>query len=470
MCGLKDRQTEGKVLVYGTGKSGIAACRYLVRHGADVWVYDERMDLDKVTLAGAVGNGFSESRIVTGDLSDALLLGTVLCIVSPGVPLDQPAAVRIRRHGIPIISEVELAFCHGKGELIGITGTNGKTTTTALTGHILREAGRDVRVVGNIGIPYIDEADTLTDDSVCVAELSSFQLEAADRLRPHISAILNITPDHLNRHHTMEAYIKAKEKITARQNEQDYCILNYEDPYLQAFAGELSGRFASPAVVWFSSASLLETGAWLEEGTLYIRLPGWREKEKICHVDDLQLLGRHNHENVMAACLAAALAGVPAGRLGELAGSFGGVPHRIEYVDEVGGVAFYNDSKGTNPDAAIRGIRAMKRPTVLIGGGYDKDSSYEEWIKAFDGKVRQMVLVGQTKEKIAQCAASCGFTNVLLCDTFEEAFEAACDAARAGDAVLLSPACASWGMFDNYEQRGDVFKALVAKKREDADK
>ena len=359
----------------------------------------------------------------------------------------------MKAKNIPVWGEIELAYTYGRGDVLAITGTNGKTTTTTLLGEIMKQAARSVFVVGNIGTPYTGIASKTEDDSVIVAEISSFQLETVHSFRPKVSAILNITPDHLNRHHTMEAYIGAKERIAENQTEKDYCVLNYEDEVLREF-----GETVRAQVLYFSSRRKLNRGVWLEGDRIICNIDGETE---ICRTGDLQILGTHNYENVMAAVAMAYVYGVPAEVIRQVITSFKGVEHRIEFVAEKNGVAYYNDSKGTNPDAAIRGIRAMNRPTRDLVVGYDKDSSYEEWIEAFDGKVKKLVLIGATREKIAQTARRLGFTDVVLADSFEEAFEKCTEYAQPGDAVLLSPACASWGMFKNYEERGDKFKELV---------
>ena len=315
-----------------------------------------------------------------------------------------------------------------------------------------------VYVVGNIGNPYTDAALRTDASSVCVAEVSSFQLETIDRFHPHIAAITNITPDHLNRHHTMEEYIRVKERIAENQTPEDVLVLNYEDDVLRAFGESVKDRVK---VWYFSSRRTLEDGMYLDGDVLKLADRKSGTTQDVINVHELRLLGTHNYENVAAASLSALAAGVPLQEIYEVLRAFKAVEHRIEFVEEVGGVAYYNDSKGTNPDAAIRAVLAMNRPTILIGGGYDKGSSYDEWIESFGGKVRALVLVGQTKEKIAECARKHGFTEVYLCDTFRETFDKCVSLARPGDAVLLSPACASWGMFPNYEERGRIFKEYV---------
>ena len=333
-------------------------------------------------------------------------------------------------------------------------GTNGKTTTTALLGKIMGDARESVFVVGNIGTAYTSKSLEMREDSVTVAEISSFQLETIDQFRPKVSAILNITEDHLNRHHTMEEYIRVKELITKNQGPEDVCVLNYEDEVLRKF-----GENIVPKVVYFSSLRKLDRGIYLDGDQIILKTE--KEEIPVVKTGELKILGRHNHENVMAAAAMAYYAGVSVESIRKSVCEFVAVPHRIEYVTEKNGVAYYNDSKGTNPDAAIKGIQAMNRPTLLIGGGYDKESSYDEWIESFDGKVRYLVLIGQTKEKIKAAAERLGFTDIILCEDLKEAVQVCAEKANPGDAVLLSPACASWGQFDNYEQRGDMFKEYV---------
>lgn len=442
-----------KVLVFGAGISGIGAAGLLEANGADVILYDGNEKLDPASLKEQLGEK-SSAAVLTGKLPQETITSLDMAVLSPGVPTDLPVVLAMKEAGVQVIGEIELAYQFGKGDVLAITGTNGKTTTTSLLGQIMKQAREEVYVVGNIGNPYTAVAGQMTEQAVTVAEISSFQLETIREFRPKVSAILNITPDHLNRHHTMEAYIEAKENIAVNQTEDDFCILNYEDRLLREFGENLRAK-----VLYFSSQRKLEEGIFLEDGGIVLCLNG--QKETICHVDELQILGTHNHENVMAAAAMAYVYGVSAQTIRKSVLSFGGVEHRIEYVAEKNGVAYYNDSKGTNPDAAIKGIRAMKRPTVLIGGGYDKDSEYTEWIESFDGKVKKLILLGQTREKIARDAKKCGFTDYVFADSFEEAVHMAVKEAVSGDAVLLSPACASWDMFPSYEVRGDKFKEIV---------
>ncbi len=439
-----------KVLVFGSGISGESAAELLDREGAAVILYDGNEKLDAEEIKKKMPENV---RVVLGAFPEEMLDGLDLTVMSPGVPTDLPIVEKMRAKGIPIWGEIELAYVCGKGDVLAITGTNGKTTTTSLLGQIMKNYKESVFVVGNIGNPYTSIVPETKADSVIVAEMSSFQLETVHSFRPRVSAILNITPDHLNRHHTMEAYIAAKERIAENQTKQDFCVLNYEDDVLRKFGEKVEAQ-----VLYFSSRRKLNRGVYLDGKTIICQIDA---PISVCDTDELQILGTHNYENVMAATAMAYAYGVPVEVIRKTLLEFKGVEHRIEFVAEKNGVAYYNDSKGTNPDAAIRGIQAMNRPTVLIGGGYDKESAYDEWIQAFDGKVKKLVLIGATRDKIAQTARSLGFTDIVMADSFEEAFEKCVEYAQPGDAVLLSPACASWGMFKNYEERGDKFKELV---------
>lgn len=445
--------TGKRVLVVGSGVSGVAATELLKKKGIETVLFDGNKDLDIAELRKK-SPVFSDVEILLGDLQEADMDRMDLAVLSPGVPTDLPMVNALRKKHIPIWGEIELAYHFAKGRIIAITGTNGKTTTTALTGEIMANYFKDVKVVGNIGIPYTSVAADTTEETVTVAEISSFQLETTHAFWPEVSAILNITPDHLNRHHTMECYIETKESITKNQDGDNTCVLNYEDEVLRAF-----GERVHTNVLFFSSKRKLARGLYLEGEEIFYT--DGKETVKIIHVNELNILGTHNYENVMAAVGMALSVGVPLEKIVEVLKRFQAVEHRIEYVTEKRGVKFYNDSKGTNPDAAIKGICAMNRPTLLIGGGYDKASEYDEWIESFGGKVKKLVLIGQTREKIAECARAHGFSEIVLCDTLKEAIDVCYENAAEGDAVLLSPACASWGMFQNYEERGRIFKEYV---------
>lgn len=443
---------EKNVLVVGAGKSGISAVNLLRLTKANIFLYDSNGDTDIVKLKEQIES--EDVSIVLGSLPQTLIDKTDLLVLSPGVPTDLDFVIELSNNNVPIWGEIELAYAFSKGTIVGITGTNGKTTTTALTGQIMKEYAQSVFVVGNIGIPYTQIASQTTQDSITVIELSSFQLETIQTFRPNVSMILNITPDHLNRHHTMENYIAAKENITLNQNEKDTCILNYEDEVLREYGESLKCN-----VLFFSSARKLDKGIYLDKDNI-VYSDGIKTTV-VVNVTDMNIIGTHNYENAMAAIGAAIAMNVPIDTINSAVTKFVAVEHRIEYVATKKGVKYYNDSKGTNPDAAIKGIQAMKSDTILIGGGYDKGSDYEEWIAAFSGKVKKLVLIGQTAYKIAQACNKMGFMSYVITDTLESAMEIAKNTAISGDCVLLSPACASWGMFKNYEERGNVFKDIV---------
>ncbi len=442
-----------KVLVVGAGKSGISAIELLSQEGAQAILYDANEELNKEDVRKKLPKDF-KGDIILGGLPSELKSELDMVILSPGVPTDLDYVKELKNAGVMILGEVELAYNFSKGKIAAITGTNGKTTTTTLVGEIMKTYYNSVFVVGNIGVPYTQMAKNTNSDSIIVAEMSSFQLETVHRFRPDVSAILNITPDHLNRHHTMEAYIEAKVNITKNQTKEDICVLNYEDSYLRDVSQGIPAT-----ILWFSSVRELEQGLFLRNNHII-----YRENEKesvVCDVNELKIIGKHNYENVMAAVGIAISLKVPMDYIHKALLEFKGVEHRIEYVTTKRGVKYYNDSKGTNPDASIQAIKAMQTKTLLIGGGYDKDSNYDEWIKAFDDKVTYLVLLGQTREKIASAAKRLGVKNIVLVDSLSEAVEFCAKHANAGESVLLSPCCASWGMFKDYEERGMLFKEYV---------
>ena len=445
--------TDKKILVIGSGVSGIGAVKLLEKAGAAPVLYDSNAKLSEEEVRKRIPEA-NHTRIILGELPEQMKQDTELVILSPGVPVDLPLVEELRSNGAKIWGEVELAWHFGKGQVAAITGTNGKTTTTTLVGEIFRSWFPEVFVVGNIGTAYTQEALSMTENSVTAAEISSFQLETIETFHPKVSAILNITPDHLDRHHTMECYIHAKEMIAMNQNEQDTCVLNYDDEETRRF-----GEQVKASVLYFSREHILDQGVYLDGSE--ILYSNGETRTKICDVSELHLLGTHNYENVMAAIAIGAAMGVPLENIRQTVISFTAVEHRIEFVAEKKGVAYYNDSKGTNTDASIKAVQAMNRPTVVIGGGYDKHVSFDDWIECFDDKVTWLVLLGQTAEQIAETAKRHGFTNIVFTDSLEEAVKVCAAKARPGDAVLLSPACASWGMFDNYEQRGRLFKKYV---------
>lgn len=445
-----------KILVIGSGKSGVGAMTLLAKYDTTLYFYDSSKELSAADLEAKLPEDIS-SMCIAGDLPVEVEESVDACVLSPGVPTDIPLVNRLRERGVQILGEIELGFLAERGRVIGITGTNGKTTTTTLVGEIMKAyVGEDKTfVVGNIGNPYTLECLKTSEDSVTVGEISSFQLETIHTFHPTVSAILNITPDHLNRHHTMEAYAAAKEAIASHQTADELCVLNYDNDYTRDF-----GKRCPARVIFFSSREALRDGYFLHGEEIVRARDGVNESILNIHTD-MNLVGICNVENVMAALAIAEGMQVPLDTTKQVIKQFHAVEHRIEYVATKGGVDYYNDSKGTNPDAAIQGIRAMSKPTILIGGGYDKGNEYDEWIESFDGKVKWLILIGQTREKIAECARKHGFTNIRFADSYVECLKLCTSLAEAGDAVLLSPACASWGMFPNYEVRGEQFKEYV---------
>ena len=442
-----------KVIVVGTGISGIGAVKLLCEAGAVPVLYDGNDKLDKQEIKSKFSEG-AEADIVLGELPEELLRSADLAVISPGVPIDSPVVLKFNEAGVPVWGEIELAYNYEKGVVAAITGTNGKTTTTTLVGEIIKAWGKETFVVGNIGNSYTGEVLKTNSESVTVAEISSFQLETVHEFRPKVSAILNITPDHLNRHYTMENYAAVKEKIAANQTKADYIVLNYDDEVLRKFGGETT---ATP--VYFSRKQKVSHGTYLE-GTM-IKYTDGNVVTDVIDVRDMLLFGAHNHENVMAAAAICIQMGVPVDIIAETIRNFKAVEHRIEYVRTLDGVEYYNDSKGTNPDSTIKAIEAMPKKTILIAGGYDKHSEFDEMIKSFGDTIIELVLLGVTKDKIAAAARAQGFENIRFVESLKEAVEVCHENAKEGQIVLLSPACASWDMFKSYEERGKLFKQYV---------
>ena len=447
--------TDKKVVVVGTGVSGMGAVKLLLETSADITLYDGNDKADRDEILKKIPDD-CDLRLIIGEMPDEVVKETDLLVISPGVPIDSGIVKLFEKENVPVWGEIELAYNFEKGTVFAITGTNGKTTTTTLVGEIMKKYNNQTFVVGNIGNSYTSEVLKTTKDSYTVAEISSFQLETIREFAPKGSAILNITPDHLNRHYTMENYAAVKESITKNQwkvREDDYCVLNYDDKVLREFGKTIKNP------VYFSRKEKPSKGAYLD-GRI-IRYFDGKDDYEVMSVDDMHLFGNHNYENVMAAIAMTIEAGVPLNIIINVIKDFMGVEHRIEYVRDKNGVRYYNDSKGTNPDSSIKALEAMSRPTILIAGGYDKHSEFDEFIEAFDNKVKLMVLLGQTADKIEETAVRHGFTNIIKTDSLEKAVKICAENAVSGDVVLLSPACASWGMFKNYEERGKLFKEYV---------
>lgn len=442
-----------KILVVGLGRSGIAASKALCRQGAMVWVQD-RKSKDEI-----------EPRLLDffENFNVKLLLGSTpdqnddfdLAVLSPGVDPCTPWILALRNRGCEIIGELELAYRLTKAEFVAITGTNGKTTTTTLVGEVFMKAGLPTHVVGNIGVAAISQALEAGEEEWMVTEASSFQLETTKEFRPHVATLLNLTPDHLDRHKTMEAYGKAKGKIFANLGKDDYAVVNAEDDACVLLAKESAGK-----LVLFSRERTVGVNCFVEDGMVRIcDLAG--KVIDVMRVDDIKLVGEHNLENVLAAVATCYFAGIKIHDIEKGVREFRGVPHRLEPVAEIDGVYYYNDSKGTNTDATMTAIRALKSDIILIAGGDAKGQDFGPLAAGFKDRVKALVLLGRDREMIAGAARDQGFDNIFEEKTMQECVERAATIARKGDKVLLSPACASWDMYDNYEQRGDDFKSWI---------
>ncbi len=445
---------DGKtILIYGMGISGKGVATLLKNHDNFLILYDGNEELDKEALLDELGLA-EKAKVITGQLKEEHLKEVDILALSPGVSAFAPDIEMARNLGIAILGEIEIAYEIAKGRLAAITGTNGKTTTTALTGEIMKTAFPEVFVVGNIGKSFASVADETTEQSVVVAEISSFQLESIDEFHPEVSAVLNLTPDHLDRHGSFENYAAVKMQIAKNQRPDEICVINYDDEYLRSLAEDIV-----PKKLYFSLTHEMDYGIFLKGDMIcYQDENGLKE---IIRKDDMNLMGDHNIQNVMAACGIGIAMGVSIPQIADAVRNFKAVEHRIEFVCKKKGVSYYNDSKGTNTDAAEKAVSAMVTPTILIAGGYDKGADFTDWINGFNGKVRDMLLIGQTAEKIKETALACGFNNLHMCENLEAAVKLAAEMANDGDAVLLSPACASWGQFKNYEQRGELFKEYV---------
>jgi UDP-N-acetylmuramoylalanine--D-glutamate ligase len=441
-----------KVLVVGLGKSGLAAAIFLRRRGAHVTVSDIRSAealakdipalLDEGINVEAGGHG-----LLTFRRQD-------LIVVSPGVPLDTPELVQARNLGRPIIGELELAARFLKGQILAVTGSNGKTTTTSLVGEILEKAGLRTQVGGNIGVPVVALIDESTDDTWNVLEVSSFQLETTEQFHPRIAVILNITPDHLDRHGTFENYALAKERIFAEQDQTDYCILNADNARAAAAATR-----AKASVYWFSLEHSVDQGAWVEGGEILFRTSPEASPEPIMPLSCIPLKGDHNIENVLASVCAARLAGASAESIRSAVEQFKAVEHRLEYVTTLNGIDIYNDSKATNVDATAKAIAAFPGNIHLILGGKDKNSDYTELNDLLRARVKAVYTIGSAAAKIESQLR--GIIALHSCETMDKAIAAIAAAAHPGDIVLLAPACSSFDQFESYEHRGRVFKELI---------
>jgi UDP-N-acetylmuramoylalanine--D-glutamate ligase len=441
-----------KVLVVGLGKSGLAAALFLRRRGAQVTVSDVR---SAEALAKEIPALIEAGIMVeTGGHGLLTFRRQDLIVVSPGVPMDTPELAQVKSFGLPVIGELELAACFLKGKILAVTGSNGKTTTTALLGEILTAAGLPTLVGGNIGVPVVALLDSSTDETWSVLEVSSFQLETTEKFHPSIAVILNITPDHLDRHGSFENYARIKERIFAQQTAEDVLVLNADNTPCEEAASRAVAR-----VYWFSIEHPVPQGAWLESGYVVYRSAKNAAVEKIMPLSGIPLKGAHNVENVLAAVVAARQAGVPAESIRSSVEKFEAVEHRLEYVATRNGVEFYNDSKATNVDATAKAVAAFSDGIHLILGGKDKGSPYTVLSDLLRQRVRAVYTIGAAAAKIESDLR--GVVTIQSCETLDKAVAAAAAAARPGEVVVLAPACSSYDQFDNYEQRGKVFKQLV---------
>ncbi len=434
-----------KIAVFGAGKSGIAVAKKLRNNS--VFLTEEKKHLDNKAFSELKRFGI---RYELGGHTEKALDGTDLIIVSPGISLDIPVLRKAKRRNIPIIGEIELAYSFLTKPIIAVTGTNGKTTTTALIGQILKDHGRKVAIAGNIGKPLISVNDAKLD--LIVAEISSYQLETVKDFRPWISIILNITEDHLTRHRTMKEYVSAKSRIFGRQGRGDFLVYNRDDERVDALS-----RKAKCKKIGFSQKKRVKDGAYVDNGTIFYG------SKRVCKVGEIKIKGAHNIENCLAAIAAAVICKVPASSIKRTLMGFKGVEHRIEFVRKTKGISFFNDSKGTNPDSTIVAIKALypAHGIILILGGRDKMTDLSGLCKEIRSHVKDVVLIGEAKDRFRQALIRSGFKNIDQAKNFKEAVERSYKSATCGDAVLLSPACASFDMFRDFEERGRIFKHIV---------
>ncbi len=449
-------QWRGKrALVVGMARSGLTSAKLLHVCGADVTLYDAKPREKLVSALHQLGGIAVTEAFGVNPIAWIESHPVDLMVLSPGVPYRTPFIEAAKARGIEVIAEIELGYRAAQAPIVAIGGTNGKTTTTALTGAIFEAAGRNTYVLGNIGEPLTKCALETKPDDVIVAEIASLQLESTSEFRPRSCALLNITEDHLDRFGTMDYYIDVKCKMFANQRPEDVCCLNADDLIASSLCDRVKGR-----LLRFSRLREVEEGAFVRDGWITFRMDG--RETPICPAADVRIPGAHNLENALAAVCVSMPMGVSAAAAAEALRTFPGVEHRIERVCEKNGVCYINDSKATNPDSSIKAVQAMTRPTVLLLGGSNKNSDYTPLFRAFDGKIKAVVALGETADQILRDAKITGYSAIHHCaGSFEDAVRLAASLAEAGDNVLLSPACASYDMFDNYEVRGRVFKAIV---------
>lgn len=442
------------ILVVGLGVSGIACIKGLNKIGAKIYAFDE-MSKDKLSeRLEEIKDVDVEYFFGNEDIKKINFEKLNYAIKSPGIKYEVPIIEALINNDVNVISDIEAAYRVTKAKIVSITGTNGKTTTTTLIGEMVRESNKSYKITGNIGFGMFNDALNSGENDILVAEVSSFQLAGTREYKPHISVITNITPDHMDYHHTLKNYIEAKFRNVINQDENDYAILNYEDETIRNYSHNIIAK-----KIFFSSERILKEGIFEDNGQMFYK--DGNNKEFIINTNEIFIPGKHNLENAMASAGAAIALGIDINLIAKVLKEFKGVEHRLEFSGEYNKVKFYNDSKGTNPDASIKAVQGINKPIILIAGGYDKQSQYDDFIKAFDNKVKALILLGQTADGIEACALKYGFTNIYRVDTMDEAVKKSFELSEEGDNVVLSPACASWGMYPNYEVRGRDFKERV---------
>lgn len=440
------------VLVVGLGISGISAARFLHKKGAVVTVNDLKNEEQLSDVLESLKGVYNKA--ILGVSPEKCFKGIDLIVISPGVDFNSPWVKEAQSKGIELVSETELAYWFIPCDIVAITGTNGKTTTTTLVGEIFKNSGRKTHVVGNIGTAITEKADEMKEGDIAVCELSSFQILNCRKFAPKVFAFLNLTPDHLDKYGTMERYAESKAMMLDMMEKDSHSVLNMDDEKVSSYEGRVKGD-----LLWFTRQRETKSGAYVKDGKVYFAHNG--KEEYIIDICDICLMGNHNLENVLSAVCMTYIMGVDAKVIRDTLMSFKGVEHRLEPVGTFNGVTYINDSKGTNTDAAITAIKAMERPTVLIAGGYDKGSEFDDYVSAFGDVIKDVVITGETREKIKDCAKRHGYKNYHIEKDFDEAVRLAAGLAKEGYNVLLSPACASWDCFKSYEERGKRFKEIV---------
>lgn len=445
---LEDKQ----VLVMGLGKSGLSSILALHRYGANITIADNKNKLELKDTLKSIDDIDLQMKLGGEEIN---LENIDLIVKSPGIPPRDKTLVKAKEMGIEIINDIELGYrlCNSNN-IIGITGTNGKTTTTTLVGNILEAAGLKPHIAGNIGVGFLEKIFHSNEGDYFVLELSSFQLEHTNTFKLKIALILNISPDHLDWHESYENYIASKKKIFQNMNKDDFIVLNYDDPLLRSFKDEINSK-----IIWFSQNSTLNVGVYLKNG--YIIYNDGLEEKQILKIEDLKVIGKHNLENVLGAIGVALALGIDIDIIERESIGFNSVEHRLEFTDEIKGIKFYNDSKGTNPNASIKAIQAIDGPIILIAGGYEKNADFEELMINIKKRVKCLILIGDTKKRIRDLALKKGYDKLKLVDDMKQAVTMAYNKAEKGDNILLSPACASWDMYESFEDRGRDFKMQV---------